>query len=380
MTKDLYANHWRNDGSDLFTLVNGGKPATSVALLDIPAQPDMVCFDLWTGRELSMIPQTDGKLRLTGGVEHLGGILVTRKGRVDKRLESLLERQRRETASDTGNPNRNHEDSVIYPIIVPERTPPRADSSAPPGMVRVSGATFFMRLMHEVPEYNCYPDPGTPREKLKYFLEAYDYGETMHHNIGPITLPDFFIDEAQVTNAEYERFLHATGYRPTHVENFLKHWPRGQMPVELADHPVVYVDLNDARTYARWAGKRLPTEEEWHLAAQGTDGRTWPWGKNFDVSKCNPGGHTMPVRSFPEGCSHCGCYNMSGNVWELTESVRSDGHTRFCMIREGSFQHNSGSRWFLASGPQPCSHHAKLMLMWPGLDRCSTVGFRCMKD
>ena len=202
----------------------------------------------------------------------------------------------------------------------------------------------------------------------------------MRHNIGPITLPDFFIDEAQVTNAEYERFLRATGYPPPHGENFLKHWPREQMPAELADHPVVYVDLNDARAYARWAGKRLPTEEEWHLAAQGTDGRTWPWGKDFDPSKCNPGGHTMAVRSFPKGRSPSGCYNMSGNVWELTESVRSDGHTRFCMIREGSFQHNSGSRWFLASGPQPCSHHAKLMLMWPGLDRCSTVGFRCMKD
>jgi hypothetical protein len=97
--------------------------------------------------------------------------LVTRKGCVDKGPESFLERQRREATSDTGNPNSNHEDSVSYPIIVPERTPPRADSSAPPGMVRVSGATFFMRLTHEVPEYNCYPDPGTPPEKLKYFLE-----------------------------------------------------------------------------------------------------------------------------------------------------------------------------------------------------------------
>jgi len=247
-------------------------------------------------------------------------------------------------------------------------------------MVRVPGATFYMRLTHEVPEYNCYPDPGTPPERLKYFLEAYDYGQTMHHNIGPITLPDFCIDEAQVTNAEYERFLRATGYRPTHTDNFLKHWRKGQTPAELAEHPVVYVDLDDARAYARWAGKRLPTEEEWHLAAQGTDGRTWPWGNDFDPRRCNPGGRTVPVRSFPQGRSPYGCYNMSGNVWELTESFRSDGHTRFCIIRGGSFQHDSGSSWFLASGPLPCTHHAKFMLMWPGLDRCSTVGFRCIKD
>ncbi len=379
LTDGLYANHWCYDGMNLFTLINRGLVAAAIPLLDIPAQSDTVCFDLWAGTEVQIEPQSSGKLRLIGPMEQLGGILVTRKNRVDKSLESFLERQRREAAGDTGNPNRNHEDSVVYPIIVPERTLACPDNAIPPGMVRVSGATFYMRLTHEVPEYNCYPDPGTPPEKLKHFLEAYDYGETMQHNIGPITLPDFCIDEAQVTNAEYERFLRATGYRPRHRENFLKHWPNGQMPVELAHHPVVYVDLDDARAYARWAGKRLPTEEEWHLAAQGTDERIWPWGSNFDASKCNPGGHTMPVRSFPEGRSPYGCYNMSGNVWEFTESVRSDSHTRFCIIRGGSFQHNSGSSWFLASGPQPCSHHAKFMLMWPGLDRCSTIGFRCVK-
>ena len=49
----------------------------------------------------------------------------------------------------------------------------------------------------------------------------------MRHNIGPITLPDFFIDEAQVTNAEYDRFLKASRYRPAHTHNFLEHWPNG---------------------------------------------------------------------------------------------------------------------------------------------------------
>jgi formylglycine-generating enzyme required for sulfatase activity len=379
LTEGLYANHWRYDRSDLFTLINRGKPGAAVPLLDIDGEHDTVCFDLWTGTELRTESQSSGKVRIMGTIEHFGAILVTRQERVDRRLEQFLDRQRHETSSDTGNPQRNHEDSVVYTLFVPKRNPLGIDSALPPGMVRVSGTTFYMRLTHEVPEYNCYPDPGTPPERLKYFLEAYDYGGTMHHNIGPITLPDFFIDEAQVTNAEYERFLRATAYRPTHVQNFLKHWPNGQMPWELAEHPVVYVDLDDARAYARWAGKRLPTEEEWHLAAQGRDGRTWPWGTDFEASKCNPGGHTMPARSFPAGRSPYGCYNMSGNVWELTESVRSDGHTRFCMIRGGSFQHNSGSSWFLASGPQPCSHHAKFMLIWPGLDRCSTVGFRCVK-
>ena len=392
LAEKLYANHWQYNGAHLFTLANVSQPpsqASSLALpatpprplLEIPAEPDLVCFDLWRGAELKTEVQGNGKLRLIGPIEQLGAILVVPKSRVDAALEEFLERQRTEAARDTGNPARNFQFSTMYPIIVPERTPPLPDNAVPAGMVRVPAATFYMRLKHEVPEYNCYVDPGTPPEKWKYFLDAYDYGETMEHNVGPITLSDFCIDDAQVTNAQYQQFLQASGYRPKHERNFLKHWPNGQMPAELAEHPVVYVDLDDARAYTRWAGKRLPTEEEWHLAAQGTDGRAWPWGNEFDQAKCNPGGHTMPVRSFPEGRSPYGCYNMSGNVWELTESERSDGHTRFCIIRGGSFQHNFGSSWFIpASGPMPCTHHAKFMLMWPGLDRCSTVGFRCVRD
>ncbi len=157
------------------------------------------------------------------------------------------------------------------------------------------------------------------------------------------------------------------------------------MPGEIADHPVVYVDINDARAYARWAGKRLPREEEWHLAAQGSDGRKWPWGMEYDEDKVNTSGATMPVRSLPEGRSPFGCFHMSGNVWELTESLRNDGHTRFLILRGGSFYDpnrdpQTASIWYFDGGPRPCDHHAKQILMWPGLDRCATVGFRCVVD
>ena len=133
-----------------------------------------------------------------------------------------------------------------------------------------------------------------------------------------VPVEPYCIDEAQVTNREYKQFLEATNYKPKYDHNFLKHWPDSVMPEAIADLPVVYVDIDDARAYAAWAGKRLPTEPEWQLAAQGEDGRLWPWGNEFDAAKCPPAG-TMPVavRSLPESRSPYGCYLMAGNVWGM---------------------------------------------------------------
>jgi len=130
-----------------------------------------------------------------------------------------------------------------------------------------------------------------------------------------LTLPDFYIDRYPVTNAEYKKFVEATGApEPTH-------WRRGTWPEGKADHPVVNVTWEQAAAYAEWAGKRLPTEEEWEKAARGTDGREWPWGSTFDPSRCNTNESgiwdTTPVGKYsPAGDSPYGAADMAGNVWE----------------------------------------------------------------
>jgi formylglycine-generating enzyme required for sulfatase activity len=141
----------------------------------------------------------------------------------------------------------------------------------------------------------------------------------------------------------------------------------------------VYIDLEDARTYARWAGKRLPTEEEWQHAAQGFEELTYPWGVDFIPNRCNDGatGATTPVRAFPDGRSPFGCYDMCGNVWEMTESERTDGRTRFCILKGGSYYRATGSEWYADGEAQPNVFSAKMILSSPGLDRCATIGFRC---
>jgi formylglycine-generating enzyme required for sulfatase activity len=207
----------------------------------------------------------------------------------------------------------------------------------------------------------------------------------LHHSITKpkhIALNRYALDETPVTNKQFKMFLDATGYSPAIKESFLKHWVNGEIPAGRENYPVVFVDLNDAGAYAAWAGKRLPSEDEWQFAAQGESKYKYPWGNVFDAGKCNSNGNgdLKSVYEYLDGRSPFGCYDMCGNVWELTESEYTDGHTRFCILKGGSSYKAQGSDWYFIGGAQACDFAAKQILIYPGLDRCATIGFRCAVD
>ncbi|WP_405613899.1 SUMF1/EgtB/PvdO family nonheme iron enzyme [Streptomyces sp. NBC_01508] len=130
-----------------------------------------------------------------------------------------------------------------------------------------------------------------------------------------VWLPAFWIDVFPTTNADYARYLRATGQAPP------RHWGSdGRCPDSVFDHPVVWVTWREATAYAAWAGKSLPSSRQWEKAARGPRGNPYPWGDSATAAKCNVResgiGHTTPVSRYRSGVSPLGVFDLCGNVWE----------------------------------------------------------------
>ena len=201
-----------------------------------------------------------------------------------------------------------------------------------------------------------------------------------------VTLPDYYIDVYEVTNLQYKRFIDETGRRsPDHFRN--RTYPPGK-----ADHPVTYVSWDDADAYCRWAGKRLPTDQEWEKAGRGPDGRIFPWGDTFEVTRANTPvrwkaigrpGDTTPVGAFAEGASPYGVYDLTGNVWEWTASWYEayPGNTTPSENYGHRYKTLKGGSWFDCSFYR-CGLSAPLYnrAFFAKRTRNDTFGFRCAKD
>ncbi|MBN1810791.1 MAG: SUMF1/EgtB/PvdO family nonheme iron enzyme [Anaerolineae bacterium] len=160
-----------------------------------------------------------------------------------------------------------------------------------------------------------------------------------------VTLDGFWIDQTEVTNAQYAAFLNAQGNQMAGEKTWLnieaedclieKNGDEFHPKSGYTDHPVIEVSWYGAAAYCEWVGARLPTEAEWEYAARGEKGDVYPWGHEFECSRGNfddettmddyvvPGGEgcdgyerTAPVGSFQDGASWCGALDMAGNVWE----------------------------------------------------------------
>jgi serine/threonine-protein kinase len=180
-----------------------------------------------------------------------------------------------------------------------------------------------------------------------------------------VFLDTFYIDKTPVTNAEYFRFVRETKYRtPRYAEDERLNQP---------DQPVVGISYGDAQQFARWAGKELPTEEQWEKAARGTDGRPYPWGSDppgasdacFDLDPDE--GAPIAVGATLRNVSPFGVHDMCGNIWEWTASAYKPG-SEFRIVRGGCY-----------NDPAPYLALYFRLEAHPK-DKCEAIGFRCVKN
>jgi formylglycine-generating enzyme required for sulfatase activity len=369
----IFASRWPLKGRTVWTIVNRNEYDVDGPQIEVPATPDMRYFDLYGGTELQAQKDSAGKSVLSFSMETNGfGAIFATNSEPDAKIQKLMSEMKQMTVKPLSS--FSNERKVLNQEIVPIAAT-SAGSTAPSGMIKILEADFLFKVSGiEIEGSNDigvdvqYPWEGAPRR--------------FHEH--PMHIKSFYIDKYPVSNAEFKKFLDATRYHPKDDLNFLHDWKDGAFSSGWENRPVTWVSIEDARAYAVWAGKRLPHEWEWQYAAQGTDGRLYPWGNQWDASAVpeQDKNRTMrgpdPVGAHPKGAGPFGVMDLVGNVWQWTEEF-TDEHTRAGILRGGSYYQPQGSIWYF---PQAYKliEHGKLLMMSPSMDRSGAVGFRLVQD
>ena len=218
----------------------------------------------------------------------------------------------------------------------------------PEGMILIKGGTFKM---------------GTDDPK------AEDSDKPAHD----ITVKDFYIDTYEVTNEQYQQFVKQTGHKAP------SDWTGTDFPSGEAHYPVRNVSWIDATEYAKWAGRRLPTEAEWEFAARGPEGRIYPWGNDWSPklsnSKEDDRSGPLTVGSYPGGASPFGVMDMAGNVCEWV----NDDFTPYPSSAQTPDPGNKCYRGGAYSAPK---ERLKTTYRWWDHPTATYpyIGFRCAQD
>ena len=222
-------------------------------------------------------------------------------------------------------------------------------------------------------------------------MGSYTYGD--ERPVHTVYLDAFHIDKYEVTNAQYKEFVDANPqWRKDRIPNkyhdgdYLKDWRGNSYPAGKSNYPVVYVSWYAANAYAKWAGKRLPTEAKWEKAARGgLVGKRYPWGDSISRNDANYSGtggkdrwkETSPVGRFsPNGY---GLYDLSGNVWEWCSDWYAKDYYGKSPARNpkgprsGIWQVIRGGSWYNRTGFLRCADRYYSSLIKTDND----IGFRC---
>lgn len=375
LQQGIFASKFPGKGYTVYTLVNRDSTQKTGLQIELPYKKGIKYYDLWNGVELKP-KRTKAITSLNFNIEGNGYAAIAALD--DKKQEAgllpfLAEMHKRAKVPLTSLLASSQ--PIAQQIIPVAKT--KAAQAAPEGMVAIPAISSYDFETRGV----MIEGDNLPNEVgLQYPWESHP--QRAHSKIMPVEA--FYIDRYPVTNRQFKQFMLATRYSPRDKHNFLKDWKNGFYPAGWDNKPVTWVSIEDARAYAAWAGKRLPHEWEWQYAAQGSDGRLYPRGKDRDTTLIPPADTTRAMReptnvdAYPKGASPFGVLDLTGNVWQWTDEY-VDEHTRSAVLKGGSYYHAQTSGWYFPQA-QELNKYAKYLLMSPGLDRAATIGFRCVAD
>jgi eukaryotic-like serine/threonine-protein kinase len=253
---------------------------------------------------------------------------------------------------------------MVAPVVAPPRRRSMAIWAVPVVLVIMIAGLAWWTTRSRTP-----PSPPPAQSKAIPGMVYIPAGSFLSgQNNTPTSLPAFYIDETEVSNAEFAEYCRAAGC------------PAPEGP---PDFPVVRVTVVQARAFAKWKGKRLPSALEWERAARGTQGSKYPWGDAEDPSLANISGTSLkPVKSY---AAYGRAYQMAGNAWEMVEgeippSATAVAHfssllkppptaeEKWIAIRGGSFHMSLDAAVGYEWSPIPERYSS------------SDIGFRCAKS
>jgi gamma-glutamyl hercynylcysteine S-oxide synthase len=371
----IFATAFPGLDKTVYTFVNRDSVDKSGHQIRMPLQDDFKYFDIWNGVELEPKKRKDSVV-FDFNIEAYGygSLLAIKSYAIDSQLLNFLSQMFRLSSKPLKE----------YAITWTPLTQQIVDIDKTKRSLRTpSGMVYIPSIDNYLFESNGTMIEGDPLPKavgVQHPWEEHPSRSQKHI----MNIPDFYIDKYPVTNKQFKVFLNATSYRPKDDHNFLRDWNGYNYPKGWDNKPVTWVSIEDARAYAKWAGKRLPHEWEWQYAAQGTQRFLYPWGNEMDSSRIPPADSGRTVRpptnvnAYPKGASPFGVMDMIGNIWHWTDEY-IDEHTRSAILKGSGFYRSATSKWYFPRAYE-INKYGKYLLMAPSLDRSATIGFRCVVD
>ncbi len=369
----VFASRFPGKGRTLWNIVNRNEYEVAGEQISVPHTEGATYFDAWKGVALQpRIAGDQAVVAMTLESRGYGALLVLEADGQEPGLDAFLSRMKAAAAMPLQSLS-NQWTSIPQTITAIAST--EVQPEPPEGMIAIPAGDFdFVVGGIEI--------EGQTWEGADFQYPWENSARRGHRRW--MRMRAFHIDRYPVTNAQFERFIGESGHQPQDPHNFLRHWVDGAPVAGWERKPVTWVSIEDARAYAQWAGKRLPHEWEWQYAAQGADGRTYPWGDAWNAAAVpapNRGRRMRPpadVDAHPDGASPFGVMDLVGNVWQWTDEY-ADQHTRAAVLRGGSAYRPQTSHWYFPQAYR-LDQHGKYLLMAPCKDRSGGIGFRCVVD